>query len=154
MPEECPLPKGIRLSDPPMAQPIPGRSSEASHGKDAESRSRCHSAQCARTPTTVPGLGEGSAAAGTGRLSEAPLSPGRRARAQAVTCFIFPSLGAGRRGQRSAPTTLLLHRPVFTKVLNSFIRSFPRRPQKIDSEPGVVLLRSTGVLTARAECWG
>ena len=41
----------------------------------------------------------------------APLSSGRRARAQAFTCFIFPSLGAGRQGQRSAPTSLLLPQP-------------------------------------------
>ena len=84
----------------------------------------------------------------------APLSPGRRARAQAFTCFIFPSLEAARRGQRSPPPSLLLHRQVFTGVLKSFIRSFPRRPKYIDSEHGVVLLHSTGVFTARAECWG
>ena len=134
----------------PHPREVLGCSSRKGHGElqplrfspacpETNSCSRTRRGKCSgRRP---PGLG-------------APLSPGRRARAQAFTRFIFPSLGAGRRGQRSAPPSLLLHRPVFREVLNSFIRSFPGRPKKIDSEPGVVLLHSTGEFTARAECWG
>ena len=40
------------------------------------------------------------------------------------------------------------------RSLEFFYPLFPRRPKKIDSEPGVVLLHSTGEFTARAECWG
>ena len=60
----------------------------------------------------------------------APL-PGRRARVQAFTCFIFPSLGASRRGQRSPPLSFLLHRQVFTGVLNLLSALFPAVPNTL-----------------------
>ena len=145
--------RGSGSQSHPWLTPIPGRSSDAPHGKDAGSRSRCDSAQRARKPTAVPDREREVQRSAPARTRGA-LSSGRRARAQAFTCFIFPSLEAARRGQRSPPPSLLLHRQVFTGVLKSFIRSFPRRPKYIDSEHGVVLLHSTGVFTARAECWG
>ena len=136
-PEECPLATGIRLSDPPMAQPIPGRSSDAPHGKGAGSRSRCDSAQRARKPTAAPGLGEGSARAGARPDSGAPLSPGSRARAQAFTCFIFPSLGAGRRGQRALCAYLPPPSPAGLKAAaeGGFPRYYNNQPATARSDP-------------------
>ena len=59
----------------------------------------------------------------------APLSSGRRARAQAFTCFIFPSLGAGRQGQRSAPTSHRSGRAGRDSALRLPPSSFPSRAQ-------------------------
>ena len=120
-----------------MAQPIPGRSSDAPHGKDAGSRSRCDSAQRARKPTAVPGQGEGSARAGARPDSGAPLSPGSRARAQAVTCFIFPSLGAGRRGQRALCAYLPPPSPAGLKAAaeGGFPRYYNNQPATARSDP-------------------
>ena len=79
--------KGSGSQTLPRLTPIPGRSSDAPHGKDAGSRSRCDSAQRSRKPTAVPGQGEGSAAAGARRDS------GR------------PSLRGGGRGRRPLPAS-------------------------------------------------
>ena len=68
--------KGSGSQSHPRLTPIPGRSSDAPHGKDAGSRSRCDSAQRARKPTAVPGQGEGSAAAGTAWTQGRPSLPG------------------------------------------------------------------------------
>ena len=136
-----------------MAQPIPGRSSETSHGKDSESRRCCDSAQRAQTPMAVPGQGEGGAAANAAWTQGRP-SPGRRAWVQTFTCFIFPSLGwaGGDSVLRLPPPSFPSRTPQKSWLL--FPRSFPLHPKKIDSEPGVVLLRSTRGFTARAVSWG
>ena len=79
--------RGSGSQSHPWLTPIPGRSSDAPHGKDAGSRSRCDSAQRARKPTAVPRQGEARAAAGARRDS------GR------------PSLRGGGRGRRRLPVS-------------------------------------------------
>ena len=91
----------------PHPREVLGCSSRKGHGElqplrfspacpETNSCSRTRRGKCSgRRP---PGLGT-------------PFPSRRRVRAQAFTCFIFPSLGAGRRGQRSAPTSLLLPQP-------------------------------------------
>ena len=62
--------------------------------------------------------------------SGAPLSPRRRAWAQAFTWLIFPSLGMGRWGQCSAPTSL--SHPGSTEVLTSFSPALsPSIPERL-----------------------
>lgn len=147
----CPHPKRIRLSDPPTAHPIPGGPRMLPTERTRGAAAHCYSPDAPGSRQLFPDKEKcsGQRPPGLG----APLSPGRRARARAFTRFIFPSLGAGRQGQRSAPPSLLLHRPVFREVLNSFYPLFSPLSKKIDSEPGVVLLHSTGEFTARAACW-
>ena len=83
----------------------------------------------------------------------APLS-GEEGAGAGVYLFHLP-IARGEQAGTALSTSVLPPSPAgLHRSLESFIRSFPRRPKYIDSEHGVVLLHSTGVFTARAEYWG
>ena len=81
--------RGSGSQSHPWLTPIPGKSSDAPHGKDAGSRSRCDSAQRARKPTAVPRQGEASAAAGA-RRDSGRASPGEEGTGAGVYLFHLP----------------------------------------------------------------
>lgn len=80
-----------------MAQPFPGKSSDAPHGKDAGSRSRCDSAQRARKPTAVPDREREVQRSAPARTRGAPLF-GEESSGAGVYLFHLPIARGGQAG--------------------------------------------------------
>lgn len=108
-----PAAKGISLSArPPGSHPKAGqvrRCAPAGRARAAPpQRLSPARPETYRSPRTPSGKCSGRRPP---RPGSAPPSGGGARQAQAFTCLIFPWLGAGRRGARSAPTSLLLPSP-------------------------------------------